>query len=67
MYAYVGMRGSVHLCGLMSEDGKVVRCMKCLVRSLAVGVSIMSVTEKCVGEDFSAFSLYIYTVYSLCL
>lgn len=34
--------------------------MRCLLRSLAVGVSIMSVTEKCVGEYFSAFCTYIY-------
>lgn len=57
-----------HLCGLMSEDGKVVRCMRCLVRSLVVGVSIMSVTEKCVGERFLCILLvFIYTQRTVCV
>lgn len=38
--------------------------MRCLLHSLAVGVSIMRVTEGClcVGECFSAFCVYMRTV-----
>lgn len=54
-----------HICVGLCQEMAELSGMRCLLHSLAVGVSIMRVTEGClcVGECFSAFCLmYMYSI-----